>query len=45
VGLGIVPSRKLGREFRDIAGRINQLVAAKADNVFFLIAGIPLKIR
>jgi len=45
VGLGIVPGNKLGRGFRDIAGRINQIMAAKADNVFFLISGIPLKIK
>ncbi|MCK9602870.1 MAG: bifunctional adenosylcobinamide kinase/adenosylcobinamide-phosphate guanylyltransferase [Candidatus Omnitrophica bacterium] len=45
VGLGIVPANKLGREFRDIAGRINQMLAAKADNVFFLISGIPWKIK
>lgn len=45
VGLGIVPDSKLGRDFRDIAGRINQIVAAKADNIFFLISGIPWKIK
>jgi len=45
VGLGIVPDNKLGRGFRDIAGRINQIVASKADNVFFLVSGIPWKIK
>lgn len=45
VGLGIVPGNKLGREFRDIAGRMNQIVAAKADSVFFLVSGIPWKIK
>lgn len=45
VGLGIVPENKLARDFRDIAGRINQLVAAKSDEVFFMTAGIPLKIK
>jgi len=45
VGLGIVPKNKLGRDFRDIAGRINQLVAAKSDEVLFIVAGIPLKIK
>jgi len=45
VGMGIVPGNKLGREFRDIAGRINQIIAAKADNVFFLVSGIPWKIK
>ncbi|MDD5408708.1 MAG: bifunctional adenosylcobinamide kinase/adenosylcobinamide-phosphate guanylyltransferase [Candidatus Omnitrophica bacterium] len=45
VGLGLVPANKLGREFRDIAGRVNQLVANKADEVFFIISGIALKIK
>jgi adenosylcobinamide kinase/adenosylcobinamide-phosphate guanylyltransferase len=45
VGLGIVPVSKLGREFRDIAGRINQLAAKEAGKVYFITAGIPLKIK
>lgn len=45
VGLGIVPDNKLGREFRDIAGRLNQRVAIKADDVYFLVSGIPWKIK
>lgn len=45
VGLGIVPVSKLGREFRDIAGRINQLAAKEAKEVYFITAGIPLKIK
>ncbi len=45
VGLGIVPANKLARDFRDIAGRINQLVAEKADEVFFMVSGIPSKIK
>lgn len=45
VGLGIVPDNKLARDFRDIAGRINQLVAAKSDEVIFMAAGIPLKLK
>jgi len=45
VGLGLVPANKLGREFRDIAGRANQLVANKADEVFFTVSGIALKIK
>jgi len=45
VGLGIVPRTKLGRDFRDIAGRVNQLTAANADEVFFLVSGIPAKIK
>lgn len=45
VGSGIVPRLKLGRRFRDLAGRVNQLAAEKADEVFFMISGIPLKIK
>jgi len=45
VGLGIVPTTALGREFRDIAGRVNQVVAAKAGEVFFLVSGIPWRIK
>ncbi|MFH1363392.1 MAG: bifunctional adenosylcobinamide kinase/adenosylcobinamide-phosphate guanylyltransferase [Candidatus Omnitrophota bacterium] len=45
VGLGLVPTTKLGRDFRDIAGKINQLVAKEADQVFFTVSGIPVKIK
>jgi len=45
VGLGIVPGNKLGREFRDIAGRVNQLTAQKAKNVFFMVSGLPWRIK
>ncbi len=45
VGLGIVPENKLARDFRDIAGRVNQLVAAKSDAAFFVFTGIPLKLK
>ncbi|MFH0791418.1 MAG: bifunctional adenosylcobinamide kinase/adenosylcobinamide-phosphate guanylyltransferase [Candidatus Omnitrophota bacterium] len=45
VGLGIIPENKLAREFRDIAGRMNQIVADKADNLYFLVSGIALKIK
>ncbi|MDD2679456.1 MAG: bifunctional adenosylcobinamide kinase/adenosylcobinamide-phosphate guanylyltransferase [Candidatus Omnitrophica bacterium] len=45
VGSGIVPLTKLGRDFRDIAGKVNQLAAKEAKEVYFLSAGIPLKIK
>ena len=45
VGLGIVPPTPLGRQYRDALGRANQLVAAAADEVTLMVAGleIPLK--
>lgn len=45
VGLGLVPNTKLGRDFRDIAGKVNQLVAKEADEVYFTVSGIPVKIK
>lgn len=45
VGLGIVPGSKLGRDFRDIAGKVNQLTAQKVNNVFFMVSGIPWRIK
>ena len=45
VGLGIVPQNKLARDFRDTAGRINQDVARESDEVFFMLSGIPIKIK
>jgi len=45
VGLGLVPVNKLGREFRDIAGKINQIAASRANEVLFMAAGLPMKIK
>jgi adenosylcobinamide kinase/adenosylcobinamide-phosphate guanylyltransferase len=45
VGLGIVPDNPLARRFRDLAGKINQNVAGRADKVFFLVSGIPWRIK
>lgn len=45
VGLGIVPDNALSREFRDIAGCANQILAEEADEVFFLMAGIPQRLK
>jgi adenosylcobinamide kinase/adenosylcobinamide-phosphate guanylyltransferase len=45
VGLGLVPPYPLGRLYRDLLGRANQRLAACADEVFFLIAGIPVPIH
>ena len=45
VGLDIVPDNRLGRLYRDFLGRANQLLARHADEVFFMIAGIPLRLK
>ena len=45
VGLGLVPVNKLGRDFRDIAGKVNQIAAQQAGEVLFMAAGLPLKIK
>lgn len=45
VGLGIVPDTPLGRAFRDEQGRLNQQVAAIANDVVFLAAGLPLVLK
>ena len=45
VGLGVVPENKLARDFRDIAGRMNQIVAGKSDEVYFMVSGLPLKVK
>ena len=45
VGLGLVPDNRLGRIYRDLLGSANQKVAEKADEVFFLVAGIPWKLK
>jgi adenosylcobinamide kinase/adenosylcobinamide-phosphate guanylyltransferase len=45
VGLGIVPDSALGRRFRDAQGRLNQRIAALADRVFFMVAGLPMQVN
>ncbi|RJQ27908.1 MAG: bifunctional adenosylcobinamide kinase/adenosylcobinamide-phosphate guanylyltransferase [Peptococcaceae bacterium] len=45
VGLGLVPEYPLGREFRDLAGRANQILARYADEVYLAVAGLPLRIK
>ena len=45
VGQGIVPENRLARQFRDIAGQANQLLAAAADEVHVVISGIPLQLK
>ena len=45
VGAGIVPENKLARQFRDLAGIVNQAVASTADEVVWMVAGIAVKIK
>lgn len=45
VGSGVVPAYKLGRIFRDAAGRLNQRIAALADEVYLVTAGIPIELK
>lgn len=45
VGMGIVPENELAREFRDMAGLLNQRVAEISDEVYLVVTGIPVKIK
>ncbi len=44
-GLGIVPDNALARRFRDLSGVMNQQIAAAADNVLLVAAGLPLVMK
>ena len=45
VGMGIVPIGEISRQFQDEQGRLNQAVAKVANQVFFIAAGLPLKLK
>lgn len=45
LGMGIVPPTPLGRHYRDIAGKVNQVLAAEADEAYFIVSGVPVKIK
>ena len=45
VGLGIVPDNALARRFRDAAGTMNQMIARAADEVEFVVAGLPMRVK
>ena len=45
VGLGIVPENALARHFRDEAGRLHQVLAARAGHVIFMVAGLPMQVK
>ena len=45
VGLGLVPPYPLGRVYRDVLGRANQYLAARANRVIFMVAGLPMIVK
>jgi adenosylcobinamide kinase/adenosylcobinamide-phosphate guanylyltransferase len=45
IGMGIVPDNGMAREFRDIAGRLNQRVASEATEAYLSVSGIPVRIK
>jgi adenosylcobinamide kinase/adenosylcobinamide-phosphate guanylyltransferase len=45
VGLGLVPDNPLGRLYRDLLGRANQSLAARAEAVYFMVAGLPVDVK
>lgn len=45
VGLGIVPDNELARKYRDLVGRCNRILASRAQEVFLVSCGLPLKLK
>ena len=45
IGMGLVPPYRMGAYFRDIAGRMNQYIASQANEVYFVVSGIEMKIK
>jgi adenosylcobinamide kinase/adenosylcobinamide-phosphate guanylyltransferase len=45
VGLGIVPADRVSRIYRDTLGKANQMLAAQADEVYLMVAGIPVVVK
>lgn len=45
IGMSLVSDNKLCRVYSDIVGRINQYIASEADQVYFVVSGIPMKIK
>ena len=45
VGMGLVPENKLGRIYRDMLGKANQIIAKHATEVYLMVAGIPMKVK
>jgi len=45
VGMGVVPPYKLGRDFRDVIGRVNQLIVKNSNEFYFFISGIKWRLK
>ena len=45
LGLGLVPFNSTSRQFRDLSGQVNQLLASAADEVYFVIGGMPIRLK
>jgi len=45
VGTGLVPANRVGRLYRDLLGKVNQLLAQRVDEVYLLVAGLPVQIK
>lgn len=45
VGMGLVPENKVGRIYRDLLGKANQLIAHQANDIYLMVAGIPMQIK
>lgn len=45
VGTGLVPDNRLGRVYRDLLGEANQAVARRADDVYLMVAGVPVQVK
>ncbi len=45
VGMGLIPANAMSRAYRDLAGSVNQKIAAAADEAFLVVSGIPLKLK
>ncbi len=45
VGMGLVPANQMGRLYRDLLGRTNQLLAERVDEVYLMVAGLAVPIK
>ncbi|GAI34303.1 unnamed protein product, partial [marine sediment metagenome] len=45
VGLGLVPANEVSRLYRDFLGRANQILAQQADEIYLMVAGLPIPIK